>query len=117
MKFKITGKGDTEVVEIKNFLDIFARQCEKSYREQIGGSKVMRAVSHISKISPVPVLPFNAPTEIMIATYIENNSVIFEMPAMLPAKFIQKRADKRMKENLEGFLKSQGLNVNVEVLR
>ena len=117
MKFKITGKGDTEVVNIKDFLDIFARECEKSYREQIGGSKVMKAVNHISKISPVPVLPFTPPKEIMMATYIENNSVIFETPQILPARFIQKRADKKMKKNLEGYLKSQGLNVNVEVLR
>jgi hypothetical protein len=70
MKFKITGKGDTEVVDIKNFLDIFARECEKSYREQIGGSKVMKAVNHIRKISPIPVMPFNAPKEIVMATYL-----------------------------------------------
>lgn len=116
MKFKITGNGDTHIVEIKNLLDVFIRVCKREYKKQIKGSKVIKASKYIQKVSPVPV-SFTLPDEMMIAYYIEGNAVIMGIPMSLPFKRFQKRGAEKMKKNLEGYFKSKGCDVCVEVMK
>jgi len=116
LKFKITGKGDTQLTEIKKFLDIFIEECKRQYVKQIKGSKMIKATTYINKASPVPV-QMNLPDELFMGYYIENNSMIVGLPHSSGIRFIDKRASKKMKKNLEGYLKSRGINCDVEVLK
>jgi hypothetical protein len=89
--------------------------CKREYKKQLKESRMIKVQKAMKNIAPSFVL--DPPSEFFMAHYFDDEGAVLGIPDAGIPGFLRRKAQKKMKKNLEGFFKENKIKVKIEIIR